>query len=161
MEATVMLEHAWTQHEATMTGETPDAVTVEIVIDGKPLMDYVRDAESASATKEGHPNLAGKYSGLPWEVIPTDLPLGQATGIWRVLEASQGERVPVLVCDCGEPGCWPLMATIEITADRVTWSDFRQPHRRDWDHSRLGPFSFDKAQYFTALEDARRSSSHE
>lgn len=145
-------------HVAFRKHATPDAVTVEILIDGKLLTDNVRDAESESATKEGHPDLAGKYSGLPWEVIPTDLLLGQATGIWRVLEANQGERVPVLICDCGEPGCWPLVATIEVTDDRVTWSDFRQPHRKHWDHSRLGPFSFDRTQYLAALHEARCSS---
>jgi hypothetical protein len=135
---------------------TPDAVTVEILVDGRLLTDHVRDAESESATREGNPDLAGKYGGLPWETIPTGLLLGEATGIWRVLETDQGDRVPVLICECREPGCWPLMATIEVTADRVTWSDFRQPYRKHWDHSTLGPFSFDKSQYLTALEEARR-----
>jgi hypothetical protein len=50
-----------------------------------------------------------------------------------------------------------LIASIDVTPDRVTWSNFRQPHRPKWDHSRLGPFSFDRAQYLAALEEARRA----
>jgi hypothetical protein len=129
---------------------------VDILIDGRPLRDFVREAESESATKEGHADLAGKYGGLPWGIIATDLLLGRADGVWAVLEASQGpHRVPLLLCECGEPGCWPLMATIEMADDRVTWRDFRQPHREGWDYSKLGPFSFNRAQYLGALQEGR------
>ncbi len=140
---------------------TADSVSVEILLDGTLLTDYVRDAELASATKDGQPQLAGKYGGLPWKVIATDLLLGEASGIWKLLEANQGKRVPLLLCECGEPGCWPLMATIEVSAEHVTWSDFRQPHRKGWDHSKLGPFTFDRAQYLGALEAARHSAGEE
>lgn len=134
-----------------------DADVVEILVDGEPLIDLVRRAESASAAKEGYRDLAGKYGGLPWNLVATNLLLGEATGIWTVLEGDQApNRAPLLLCDCGEPGCWPLLASIEVTADRVTWRNFRQPHRPTWDYSTLGPFSFDKAQYLDALEEARR-----
>lgn len=144
-------------HVAFRKLTTKDAETVEILVDGELLTDLVRDTESESAAKEGRPDLAGKYGGLPWENVATNLLLGEADGIWGVLEHEQGpHRVPLLLCDCGEPGCWPLLASIEVTADHVTWRDFRQPHRPNWDYSRLGPFSFDKTQYLAALEDARR-----
>ena len=136
-----------------------DKQVVEVLIDGRSLGDVVRDAESKSASEEGHPDLAGKYDGLPWELVATDLLLGEAHGIWAVLEASQApHRVPLLLCECGEPGCWPLVATIEVREDRVIWRDFRQPHRKQWDYSKLGPFSFDRSQYVGALREARSDS---
>jgi hypothetical protein len=132
---------------------------IEILIDGRLLRDLARDAESESAAQEGHPNLAGKYGGLPWEVITTGLLLGESTGIWAVLEPSQRpHRVPLLLCECGEPGCWPLIATIDVTGDGVIWQDFTQPHRRNWDHSKLGPFTFRRAEYLVALGEARAES---
>lgn len=143
-------------HVAFRKVKTNDRETVEILVDGKLLIDLVREAESESAAKEGRPKLAGKYGGLPWKIVATDLLLGEATGIWGA-QGNQGpHRVPLLLCDCGEPGCWPLLASVELTEDRVTWRDFRQPHRRDWDYSKLGPFSFDRIQYLTAIEEARR-----
>jgi hypothetical protein len=139
---------------------TSDAETVEVLVDGKLLTELVREAESESAAQEGHPDLAGKYGGLPWTILSTRLWLGEATGIWSVLESEKDtQRVPLLLCECGEPGCWPLMATIEITADHVTWHDFRQPHRKNWDYSKLGPFSFEVTQYLAALDEARRATS--
>jgi hypothetical protein len=35
-----------------------------------------------------------------------------------------GERVPLLGCDCGEWGCWPLVATVRSESGTVTWSEF-------------------------------------
>jgi len=82
--------------------------------------------------------------------------MGEAFGIWGVLERAQAKhRVPLLVCDCGEPGCWPLMATVEVTDHEVVWRDFRQPHREKWDYTALGPFTFDRAEYARALDQAR------
>jgi len=62
-----------------------------------------------------------------------------------------GAKVPLLGCECGEWGCWPLLATIRATAETVTWSDFEQPHRKDRDYAEFGPFVFDRAQYDEAL----------
>lgn len=130
---------------------------LEIRVDGRPLVELVREAEAECASQEGHPDLAGKYAGLPWETLATNLLLGEVSGIWGVLEANQPQgRVPLLICDCGEPGCWPLMASVDVTLDRVTWRDFRQPHRPHWVYKKLGPFSFDLSQYRAALEKARR-----
>jgi hypothetical protein len=136
---------------------TPDRVYLDILVDGRLLLDLVREAESESAANEGHPDLAGAYGGLPWTANTTGLLLGEASGISQTFEADQAARITLLICECGESGCWPLQAMLKIATNSVTWSDFRQPHRKNWDYSKLGPFSFDKAQYLTALEDARRS----
>jgi hypothetical protein len=56
----------------------------------------------------------------------------------------------LLGCECGEWGCWPLTARVEIGDGVVRWTGFRQGHR-DWDLSALGPFEFELEQYMTAL----------
>ena len=67
----------------------------------------------------------------------------------------------MLNCECGIPGCWPLLCRIEVRDDRVIWSDFEQPHRsapksrRVWSYEGFGPFVFEWAQYEAALEALR------
>ena len=68
-----------------------------------------------------------------------------------------GARIQVLGCECGEPGCWPLVCRISATDRIVRWSDFEQPHRNGsgapvaWTYDGLGPFEFDRAEYDAAL----------
>jgi hypothetical protein len=143
-------------HVAFRTRGSGTSAIIDIFIDERPLRDFARDAELGWAAAEGHPELAGKYDGLPSEVLATDLLVGRPSGIWAVLEAAQSAgRVPLLVCECGEAGCWPLMATLEITNESVVWRNFRQPHRASWDYKKLGPFTFARTQYLAALGRAR------
>jgi hypothetical protein len=69
-----------------------------------------------------------------------------------------GHRVPLLGCNCGEWGCWPLVATVAAQGDQVTWTGFEQPHRKERDYSAFGPFVFDGDQYRTAVEAAATAS---
>ncbi len=62
-----------------------------------------------------------------------------------------GPKTPVLGCECGEWGCWPLLARITATTDLVTWDAFEQPHRKTRDYVAFGPFQFDRHQYDDAL----------
>ena len=67
------------------------------------------------------------------------------------------ERVQVLGCGCGEPGCWPLVCRIDLGAYLVTWYDFLQPFRDTdsagghWSYDGFGPFVFARRQYESAL----------
>jgi hypothetical protein len=65
---------------------------------------------------------------------------------------TMGPKTPVLGCECGEWGCWPLIARITATADFVTWDAFEQPHRKARDYVAFGPFQFDRHQYDDALQ---------
>ncbi|WP_327257139.1 hypothetical protein [Streptomyces sp. NBC_01244] len=64
---------------------------------------------------------------------------------------AMGPKTPVLGCECGEWGCWPLMARITVTTDLVTWDAFEQPHRATRDYAAFGPFQFDRHPYDDAL----------
>jgi hypothetical protein len=66
------------------------------------------------------------YGGL----IPQYFRFGPMDGHFYGRSAgAMGPKTPVLGCECGEWGCWPLMARITVTADLVVWDSFEQPHR--------------------------------
>jgi len=46
-----------------------------------------------------------------------------------------------------------LLAQVEVSADTVVWSDFEQPHRKNWRYDSFGPFVFDREQYKSALSE--------
>jgi len=128
---------------------------VEIHINGDNLLDLVRAVELPFATAEGSPNIAGSYAGLP---AKSHLPPSQ-----HFLGTREG-KVEVLICGgCGEFGCWPLLASIQVAENLVIWKDFVQPHRRNpvkktpWKYDGFGPFVFERSQYEAALFSASES----
>ena len=111
---------------------------VHVLIDGRDLLDRVREVELPQATADGQPDLAGSYRALTpaqWEILPEQYGDG---------------RGAVLGCTCGEVGCWPLRVRITWGTDTVVWSDFEQPNR-PWSYERLGPFVFARKQYEHAV----------
>lgn len=142
----------------------PRHAPVTILVNGRDLIDLVREIERPFAIAEGCPDIAGGYAGLPAAVAlaPSRHLLGEPAPGYDYTH-----EVTLLQCECGEPGCWPLLARVRVSADAVTWSHFRQPHRdgrnwrsghraRDsltprWRHEGLGPFRFDRAQYEAEL----------
>ena len=61
------------------------------------------------------------------------------------------KRIYLLACQCGEVGCWPLIARVRTEDDFVIWDSFEQPHRKERDYSGFGPFVFNVSQYREAL----------
>lgn len=66
---------------------------------------------------------------------------------------SDDGKVPLLGCECGEWGCWPLRARVIVGDETVTWTDFEQPYRKERDYSGFGPFVFDRHEYESAISD--------
>ncbi len=130
---------------------------VDIFVNGRNLLELVREVELPFATEEGHPETAGDYDGLPPEYVflPSRHFLDKPNGIfWSYAPG----WAAIYICKCSEPGCWPLEVKIEFGEDKVVWKDFVQPHRsrprqrvKVWDYARLGQFVFDRKQYETAL----------
>jgi hypothetical protein len=127
---------------------------VVIYINGRNLVELVREVELPFAAHEGHPDMAGQYLGLPpFELL---LPSRHLLGEPAPLYESRG-KTQVLACECGEAGCWPLFVRIRLGDNTVTWSDFEQPHRSSrsaashWKYDQLGPFTFDRQQYEAAI----------
>lgn len=115
-----------------------------LVINGRDLVDLVATFERGFAGE-----LAGKYEPLPANdlVAPSRHLLGEPQRLYQYAEG----RVALLGCECGESGCWPFVARIEVGDDRVTWRDFAQPHRPQWSYTGFGPFVFDRAAYEAAF----------
>lgn len=145
--------HAYTDLWTWRKGVTE---AIDILIDGRNLIDMAREVEEPFAAAEGHPDLAGNYVGLPASDIDAALE--------TFLEARDdytgraGWNAVLICAGCGEPGCWPLTVRITFAEETVTWGDFEQPHRSapegphmPWRYDKLGPFVFDRRQYERAV----------
>ena len=118
-----------------------DDPLVQVLIDGRDLLDRVKEVELPQATADGQPDLAGSYQGLTPEQ-------------WEALPEQYGDgRAAVLGCVCGEVGCWPFRVRITWRNDTVTWSGFQQKNR-GWSYEQLGPFVFAREQYEAAVARA-------
>jgi hypothetical protein len=139
--------------------ETKDA-GAQILINGRDLREIVRAVELPFAAREGSPQIAGAYSGLPAEIV--FLPSRHMLGEPQPLYSDGSGRTQVLECECGEPGCWPLTVRIDIHAQEVVWRDFHQPHRGvhstrpEWRYDTMPEYRFDRESYEQALSTSRR-----
>lgn len=134
-------------------GERDDPVdgmveTVAIFVNNRDLTKITKEVELPFAARDGKPELAGNYVGLPPGAVflPSHRLLGRPEGRY---DDDWGGKIAVL--GCGEVGCWPLRVNITPREDTVLWDDFEQPHRRHWRHDEMGPFVFDRTQYTFAL----------
>jgi len=127
---------------------------VSIFVNGRNLIDILKEVEMPFARQEGSPDIAGGYAGLrPEEIFfPSRRLLDEPE------TCSSDEKVAVLGCECGEIDCWPFLVRITARDDVVIWSDFEQPHRsghfvgRPWSYEQLQSFLFDRARYMAELE---------
>ncbi len=120
------------------------AVEVVPTIDGVELLDLIHGFEQQS----GMETREKSYGGL----IPSFYRFGPIAQHFF----TNDHKVPLLGCECGEWGCWPLLATVEDRGDKVSWSSFEQPHRPERDYSGFGPFTFSRSPYVEALSGLDR-----
>ncbi|MGR9206373.1 hypothetical protein ACU8OG_20940 [Rhizobium leguminosarum] len=124
-----------------------DTVAIVPCVDGVGLDQLVAEFERTS----GYCDPAGGYGGLiPSHYFFGPLPsyfLGQEE---PVIDDEPGE-IYVLSCECGEVGCWPLVAHVRVNEDMVIWNRFSQPHRPNRNYESFGPFVFERIQYEQAV----------
>ena len=125
---------------------------VDVFINGRNLADILREVEMPFAAREGKPDLAGSYVGLPLEEVflPSPRLLGEPATYYDH-DYPEG-KIAVLGCVCGDVGCWPFLVRIKLQEDAVVWDGFEQPHRRAWRYDEMRPLVFDRAQYLSALD---------
>lgn len=115
-------------------------------VDSVPLTSLIADFEVENSWEP-----AGGYAGL----VPAHFRFGSLDQYFLGNPESEGfislGKIALLGCNCGEWGCWPLMAQVTIDEQRICWSDFEQPYRRERNYSDFGPFSFNPAQYLESL----------
>lgn len=131
-----------------VTGGSAGPLALTPVVNGTLLTELIAEFE----TRQGY-SPAGGYAGLvPAHFRFGDLVqyfLGQNNGQWP-----QPGYAWLLGCDCGEVGCWPLEARIITGSDKVTWTDFAQPHRRSRDYQGFGDYVFGRPAYERAVREA-------
>lgn len=133
--------------------------TLNIFVDNQPLAEIMKAFEVPMAKKEGNPSIAGGYDAIEVPSSPEKYYLGECEAYW----GEENNKTALLDCECGCPGCWPLLCKIVIIGDKVVWSDFEQPHRGQdsatshWDYSAFEGFTFEKSQYLEALEAAKNA----
>ncbi|MGW4118101.1 hypothetical protein [Nocardia sp. NPDC004711] len=91
----------------------------------------------------------GVYGGL----VPRFVRFGRAMDHFHGSSPlTTGQKTPVLVCSCGELGCWALLTRVTLTGNLVVWDCFEQPYRTTRDYTAFGPFLFDRDQYDKAVQ---------
>jgi hypothetical protein len=121
-------------------------VSVVPTIDGIRLTDIVHNYERTMGYLP-----ADAYGGL----IPSWFNFGPLDHHYEGRGFCAPQAV-VLGCECGEWGCWPLLASVTAHAGSVTWSEFSQSHRPGWDYEAMGTFRFDRPQFDSAVQDLIR-----
>jgi hypothetical protein len=123
----------------------------EIVVNGQPLIERLREVERPFAEREGSPLIAGGYAPLPAAAL-----LGNLSGQPDRLFVYEG-KITLLVCNCGCEGCWDFVAEIEQRDDEVVWRGFEQIHRPlsdregGWRYDELGELVFRRSDYDAAI----------
>ncbi|MDX6606512.1 MAG: hypothetical protein QOD14_1052 [Solirubrobacterales bacterium] len=124
---------------------------IRIKVNDTDLIELVREVELPSARADEEEELAGTYVGLVPGYIRIDLASQFLGGTGTAISPDAKGKTALLSCDCGEVGCSPLLARVTVTEDTVTWDDFEQPTRPDWDYDDFGPFTFARSDYEQAL----------
>jgi len=122
---------------------------IRLIIDGRDLIDMLKEHEMAFVKCKGDEIIAGNYSGLSAAHTPSGRFFGECDNDYGEHE----EKVALLGCKCGIEACWPFAVKIIITDKSVIWTDFEQPHRSRqsaggfWDYSGFAPLEFDLKEY--------------
>ncbi len=130
--------------------------SVTIQINGKDIIEILKDYEMPFAKREGSKNIAGAYSGLSPDVLLKYLTNPEA------YDVDEHGRVAILECECGSESCWPMKTKINEAGDKIIWSDFEQPHRSKdrsdfWDYTNFGQFEFDKTAYLKQINKLKNT----
>jgi len=140
--------------EPAAVKEARESGELRVLVDDRDLVELVGEVELPYASAEGHPRIAGAYAGVHPRQLSGSISEHFRGGSGSDLACGPSDKTVLLACECGEAGCWPLMARIELAPGEVVWSDFEQPHRSGkWSYEDFGPLVFERGQYEAALTD--------
>lgn len=109
---------------------------VEIYINGREIIELLREIETPLAMGEGHIGIAGAYGHLTPKQLYSEL--------------TDLEECALLCCgDCGFIGCWSVLVNVEMDERYVYWKEFRNNHR-DWEYNIS--YKFDRLEYENVLK---------
>ena len=126
-----------------------ERVFYDFLVNGASLLDEIARRNAANADMTS-------VLTLDWPIGPGSEDLAPLLG---TTPSTPGDgRIVLYVCpECGHIGCGALTAVLCVATAGVTWSDFgwltsAEVGRQGLDG--LGPFTFDRPQYVTALSSA-------
>ena len=112
---------------------------VEIYINGREIIELLKEIETPFAMDEGHIDIAGAYGHL----TPKEL----------YSELTDAEESSLLCCDgCGFIGCWSVLVSVKMDDIYVYWNEFKHNHR-DWKYNIS--YKFSRLEYENALKQLR------
>lgn len=132
--------------------EEQDAQILSIYINGENLNELMRRYEI-----QFEPSIAGGYEGLNIEYLKNI----EEHFFGKLNENdiyNYDGKTLVLGCNCGEPGCWPLIVRITEEDEVIIWSEFEQPFRDEesaggyWDYTNFKSLEFNKQLYEEQLK---------
>jgi len=134
----------------------PSGGTVQILVNGRDLADIIVEAE-VRAVEIGGDDVAGMFRGMPPEEI--FLPSRNLLGVDADDPNSQDDppNITLYDCECGGPGCWPILVKIVAGPKTVKWTQFRHPRQRfphedgPWNDFAVQPFEFERQKYEAEL----------
>ncbi|RUT46595.1 hypothetical protein EJP82_12155 [Paenibacillus anaericanus] len=133
-----------------------DYEILNIYINDENLIEFIKRFEM-----QFQPNIAGGYEGLNINFI-TDICEHFSGELNENDLFNYGGKTQILGCNCGEPGCWPLVVKITVKDQHIIWSDFEQPHRSEeseggfWNYSQVAPLEFNRKVYEEQLKSIER-----
>lgn len=112
---------------------------VEIYINGKEIVEILKEIETPFAKNENAIDIAGAYGHL----TPREL----------YSELNDTKESALLCCDgCGFIGCWAVLVSVEMDEEYVYWKEFRHNHRK-WEYNIS--YKYDRREYEDALEQLK------
>lgn len=118
----------------------PDCDRCIILLNGRDILDIIRDAELPYFKKEAE--LSEDSAGAYHHMMPTELYEDLVDA-----EKSNGEKIAhVLCCTCDEVGCSSARVRVIKTNDSIIWNDFRT--LRDWDFGLFYEFEINQYRDF-------------
>lgn len=114
---------------------------VEIYINGREIVELLKEIETPFAIDEGEIDLAGAYGHL----TPAEL----------YSELNDADESALLCCDsCGLIGCWSVLVSVEMDEKYVYWKEFEHNHRK-WKYNIS--YKFDRKEYEDALKQLKET----
>lgn len=138
------------QEGEKMTAAWKSCNVVEILIDGKDILDIIHEIEVPYMKEEGM-ELEDAYGHLPPPKLYSYLSEAMTPESFSYTYGAY-----ICCCgDCGETGCWSVTIRVKEEDGYIIWYDFEHEHR-DWKYDLQ--FRFEKEQYLAAMNDLRAMS---
>lgn len=132
-----------------------------IIINGRELIDLVKEIELPIAEKNGNPESAGVYSYLPAEVLfePSfhlyrkQSPKYDYNKI-KYYNSKSEDKLPILESPDNDGRDWALFVYIRMHSSDIEWVNFEKVYKEqtkadpDLQYKGLGPFVFDRNNYW-------------